>query len=404
MTSVQQQVSELILNGGSTYNQIADALDISNSTARDHVQRLREDGEEIASYPGENNKQIFYYPAEETHPSNNNKTYQEKSKDKQAKTNKLNEHLQSMEARLTHLLDNTEPAIADGSMPLHESHEDVVIHRTDAHFGDQLEDEFGNVVFSPEILEEREREVTDKVMRLIERQSKAGIEYDTAHLLLGGDDVTGEHTYANQLAEVVLTLDEQIDRAFEVRMEQIQRLAARFDHVQVVCQPGNHGELEAKYSQGANADRLLYMMLDKAVRQDSSLDNVTFVRNDATGFTNFYVRGDKKSYEESEGEEGWRFHLRHGDDSLEHIGTSSGKKRWYKWLLMHEFDQAYRGHYHKHEIDTIHDDVKCIMTGSPKPPDDFEESIAEWSQPTAFLHGTSDERAMTWSYEVEFDN
>lgn len=417
--STAQQLVSILEDDEVSYEQIANRLGCSRSTARDHMASLKDSGESVGSYNGDGGTKFFYLRSEEAeHPSNNNKQYAEKTKKKRQKSKKLNEHMGDMEARLTSLLNNSQPAVADGPTPIRESHEDVVIHRTDAHFGDQIEDEFGNVVFSPEIGRKREECVTDKVMDLVERQSKAGIKYDTANLLLGGDCVTGEHTYANQLGEVVLSLDEQIDMAFEVYMEQIQRLASRFPQVKVVCQPGNHGELEAKYSSGANADRLLYMMMDEATRRDENLDNVTFVRNDATRFTNFRLRNnleeDKKRAKalgldsvndlEEGHRTGWKFHLRHGDDSLEHIGTSAGKKRWYNWMLRHEFDQAYRGHYHKHEIDTIHNDVKCIMTGSPKPPDSFEEKIAEWSQPTAFIHGVSDTRAKTWNYEVSFDN
>jgi len=402
MSNVTQTVAECIENGGADYEEIADVVGCSQSTARDHVKSLRDGGESIASRLEAGTKTFYYRADLGEHPTNDTRATQEVTRSKVKKTNKLQSHMNDMEARLRNLLNDSRPAIADGEPDLHDSEEDVVIHRTDAHFGDQITDEFGNVCFSPEIAERREKTVTDKTMRLIERQQRAGIEFGTAHLLLGGDDVTGEHVYANQLSEVVLTLDEQIDLAFGVRMEQIQRLAARFDRVQVVCTPGNHGALDPKYSEGANADRLLYMMLDKAVRQDSSLDNVTFIRNDSTGFTNFYVRGDKESYQQDG--QGWKFHLRHGDRSLEHIGTSSGKRRWYNWMLRHEFDQAYRGHYHKHEIDTVHNDVKCIMTGSPKPPDEFEESIGEWSQPTAYVHGVSSELTKTWGYEVWFDN
>jgi len=402
MSNAQLEVSGMISNGEATYEDIADGLGVSKSTARDHIKSLRDGGEDISSYVNDDGRKVFYYRRNQNdHFRNKTKSYQESTRNKRQKTNRLNDHINDMEARLNDLLERSKPAIADGDVPLGESNEDVVIHRTDAHFGDQVEDEFGNVVFSPEILEEREKYITDKVMRLVERQNEAGVEYDTAHFLLGGDCVTGEHTYANQLGEVVLTLDEQVDMAFEVYMEQIKRLAARFPAVQVVCVPGNHGALEAKYSEGANVDRLLYMMMDEAIRSDPSLDNVTFIRTDSTKFTNFYVRGDKRGYEEND--QGWRFHLRHGDDSLEHIGTSAGKKRWYQWLLKHKFDQAYRGHYHKFEIDTLHDDTEVVMTGSAKPPDDFEESISEWSQPSAYIHGTSDTMTKTWGYEVRFD-
>jgi hypothetical protein len=198
--------------------------------------------------------------------------------------------------------------------------------------------------------------------------------------------VTGEAIYANQQAHTDEALDEQVQIAYDVYMEQIRRLADRFPTVQVVCQPGNHGDLGASYSNGANADRLLYMMLDESIRM-SDMENITFIRNDSTLFTNFYVRGSRRSYEEDG-----------------HIGTSAGKRRWYSWMLRHEFDQAYRGHYHQFEIDSLHGDVNVYMTGSPKPPEEFEEALAEWTSPSATLHGVSDNRTTTWLYPVEFEN
>lgn len=391
MDNTRQQILRLLSGSGATYPELADSLDISESATRNHVSNLRREGHAIGFDVNDDGRKQFFLNGEaKEHPTNETQIFTEETRKKQSKSKQLTAHMTDMEARLADLLDNSQPAMADGQPPLHDAREDVVIHRTDAHFGDHLTDEFGNTVYSPEIAREREQQVTDKAMDVVERQQRAGVEFDTANLLLGGDHVTGEHIYANQLAEVTQTLDEQVDMAFEVYMEQIQRLAAAFPALQVVCQQGNHGALEAKYSNGANADKLLFMMLDKAVRQ-SSLDNVTFIRNDSTTFTNVSVRG-------------WDFHLRHGQNSLEHIGTSAGKKRWYNWLLNHGFDQAYRGHYHQHEIDSLHGDVEVIMTGSPKPPDDFEESIAEWSAPTATIHGVSDSQTRTWTFPVSFDN
>ena len=77
-------------------------------------------------------------------------------------------------------------------------------------------------------------------MNLIEREGGANREYDTAHLLLDGDTVTGENIFSHQPHEIDLTLDEQIDLACKLYLEQIRRLSARFPSVQVVCQAGNH--------------------------------------------------------------------------------------------------------------------------------------------------------------------
>jgi hypothetical protein len=345
---------------------------------------------------------VFYVRQQaKEHPTNANPSYQESVRNTQKKSRIITEHLSDLERRLYEILDDSQPPVADGGVEVRPSNEDLVVHRTDAHFGDEYTDEFANVTYDSSIGVEREEITTDNVMSLVDRQTAAGYEFDRVHLLLGGDMVTGEATYQNQPFEIKEHLDEQLDIASEVYMNQILRLADKFPLVQVVCQPGNHGALKGKYSTGANSDRILYMMLDKMVRH-SSLDNVTFIRNDSTRFTNFPLRAETLEQARDPDKLGHVGHLRHGDDSLEHIGTSAGKKRWYNWLLKHQFDIAYRGHYHQFEIDTLHGDVKVVMTGSVKPPGEFEESIAEWSTPSATMHGVSDDRPMTFMFPVDF--
>jgi hypothetical protein len=397
LTSHQENIRDFL---PASYGEIVEEFNVSRSTARDHIAELRRKGVSVGRRRDGPLSEYYVRNEEGEHPTNDNSVYGEVTRNKTSKSERLNTYLRGMEQRLTEMLDRTAPPVADGSPIVNESNEDVVIHRTDTHFGDVLENEFGEVVFDSNIARKREEYVTERVMELVERQEQAGVTYDTAHLLLGGDHVTGENIYQNQQAEIEEGLDEQLEAATEVFLEQIQRLAARFPAVQVVCQVGNHGALEASYSNGANADRFMFMMLDQAVRSDPNLDNVTLVRNNSTKFTNFYVRGDRQTYENND--QGWKFHLRHGDDSLEHIGTSAGKKRWRGWKIRHEFDQAYRGHYHQFAVDSLYDGGKVLMTGSPKPSDEFEESLSEWSVPSATVHGVSDSRKMTWMYPVTF--
>jgi hypothetical protein len=101
-------------------------------------------------------------------------------------------------------------------------------------------------------------------------------------------------------------------------------------------------------------------------------------------------------------ESGHRAHLRHGQSSLEHIGTSAGKKRWLQWKDQHKFDIAYRGHYHMFQMDSI-SCTPVVMSGAIVPPDDFEESLAEWDEPAATVHGVSDERPISWFYPIDFE-
>jgi hypothetical protein len=369
------------------YTEIADKFGIGESTARDHIRGIKQhvDLDERV----EDGKTVFYPPGEiPEHPTNNNKNQRSSIYGKQKITKRANKTLHDLNERLTRLLDRSQPPVADGGHPVNPNHEDVVIHVTDDHHGDVVTNEFGGDQFNPEISLERAEQRVDNVMSLVARQESAGYTFDTANYLMGGDIVTGAGIYEGQSHEVARNLNEQIDESAQVHLEQIRRLSERFPAVRVVCQTGNHGEIRVSgSSKEANADDILYRMLDLAVRE-SNMENVTFIRNDHTRFTNFEMRGH-------------RAHLRHGDDSLEHIGTSAAKRRWRGWKLDHDFDVAYRGHYHQQSRDMVRE-APVIMSGSIKPPSDFEESISEWSLPAATIHGVSDSQVVTWSFDVEF--
>lgn len=371
-----------------TLDNVAQELDITESTVRDHISGIRGAGYEI-----EKRDEEYYLPTDlkelEQHPSNYNTKAIRGSK--ASKTKAANQHMADLNDRLVDLLNRSTPAVADGGLTYNVSNEDVVIHRSDDHIGAEVKDEYGNVVFNSEVAEERIRSVTDSVMDLVDREGRADREYDTAHLLLGGDTVTGENIFSHQPHEVDLTLDKQIDLACTLYFDQIKRLSARFPSVQVVCQAGNHGELRADgMSQEANADRIVYMMLDKMVRL-SDMDNVTFIRSEATGFINFEMRGGKH-----------RGHLRHGQNCLSHIGTSSGQNKWRGWQIRHQFDVAYRGHYHEFKLEHVMN-RPVLMSGAICPPGDYEESLSVWSEPAATIHGVTDEYTLAWLYPVQFD-
>jgi hypothetical protein len=399
MTHIPSPAEQSVLDQlPATTSEIAESLNYAQSSVRGFISRLRKKGYvfnrdssgvyEVADAPEPETEQ----PRRRTRPTVVPTDTSPLSK--QTETKIRNEHLRKLNARLDALLDVTPPVLADGGLVAEIGHEDVVIHRTDDHIGALSHDEFGNVIFDDEIAAERIREVTRRAMELIDRQEAAGSVFDTAHLLLGGDIVTGEGIFPSQAHELCLNLDEQIDLAVELYFEQIQELAARFPTVQVVCQPGNHGELRVKGpSAGANADTVVYKMLTRLVAA-SSMTNVTVIQNESTLFTNFTMRNGR-----------WRGHLRHGHKSLSHIGTKSALERWGTWVRRHKFDIAYRGHFHETKIEHIlglNGLVPVIMSGSISPPGDYEESIGVWGAPTATIHGVSDSRPLTWMYPLYF--
>jgi hypothetical protein len=371
-----------------TYSALSEEFGFSESTARDHISSIERKGAPLAKRRIEGGKvEAYMRNVEKEHPTNQNRTTEYGSTSKATKTKRLNNAAGSLSRRLDKVLNATEPAISD--VPLSEGgEEDVAIHVTDDHLGDVLEDEYGNEVFNTEIALERIDYRTKKTLELVERQRKAGWEFHTAHYLMGGDIITGSGIYLGQAWEMEMNLNEQIDVATQAHFEQIRILAEKFDAVQVVCQTGNHGEIRISgSSQQANGDDIVYRMLDALVRA-SEYDNITFIRNDRTGFTNFEMRGH-------------RAHLRHGQNAAEHIGTAASKRDWRGWMLQHDFEIAYAGHYHTQGVDRVMN-VPVIRSGSIKPPGDFEESISEWSMPGATIHGVSDSLPLTWLYDVQY--
>ena len=371
-----------------TYSALSEEFGFSESTARDHISSIERKGAPLAKRRIEGGKvEAYMRNVEKEHPTNQNRTTEYGSTSKATKTKRLNNAAGSLSRRLDKVLNATEPAISD--VPLSEGgEEDVAIHVTDDHLGDVLEDEYGNEVFNTEIALERIDYRTKKTLELVERQRKAGWEFHTAHYLMGGDIITGSGIYLGQAWEMEMNLNEQIDVATQAHFEQIRILAEKFDAVQVVCQTGNHGEIRISgSSQQANGDDIVYRMLDALVRA-SEYDNITNIRNDRTGFTNFEMRGH-------------RAHLRHGQNAAEHIGTAASKRDWRGWMLQHDFEIAYAGHYHTQGVDRVMN-VPVIRSGSIKPPGDFEESISEWSMPGATIHGVSDSLPLTWLYDVQY--
>lgn len=405
LSKAKLSIIDYLNSNEATYADVASAVDITESTARNHVNEIQREGYSVeSSFDGQTKVMTMNEQVNEeersTHIGNNRTDPKlEQERNKMGKTKNMNRHMRKLQERMSRLLEDSEPAVANEGVTVNKGNEDVVIHRSDSHIGDVVENEWGEEIFNTEVAVERENFVTKKTMEMVERQEQAGVEFDTAHLILGGDMVTGENTYSNQQSEIREVLDEQIDRAFEVFMNQVMRLSKRFDSVQVVCQSGNHASFGSDYSNGANADRFLYMMLDKAIRF-SEYENITVIRNNSTSFTNFFVRGDKRQYVEDD--QGWKYHVRHGDNCLEHIGTSSAKSDWRGWADRHGFDQAYRGHYHQFSVDSIGDNRRVIMTGSSKPPGNFEEQISESGATNAVVHGVSDNHPTTWMYPIDF--
>ena len=399
-----------LLDKPTTYNELAETLNISASTARDHLSAIRVAGVPLGETKIDGKKAFFR--TEETRLALE-RDRPSPSSSKAAHTKAKKNILHDLQTWLAEDLTGR-AVVAEGGLIRRDSNEDIVIHRADDHLGAYYEDEDGTVIYDADIAADRVRTVSDRVFDLKHRQEDAGVEFDTAHILLGGDGVHGEGIHEDQPWESCLTLIEQIALYVDLYSEFIDRAAKEFPSVQVVCQNGNHGELRGDgMSPDANVDDVAFMMLEDRCA-NRGYDNVTFTTSHGSYFTNFRMRVNHEEDErradalgvsvdelEPAYQSGHRGHLRHGQNSLFHIGTSSGQNRWRGWHDKHAFDLGYRGHFHEWRVENL-DNRPIIMSGSICPPSDYEESFAAYAEPAATVHGISDEREVTFFYPIDF--
>ena len=275
--------------------------------------------------------------------------------------------------------------------------EDWVTHMTDLHAGDIVRNDEGDVLYETDMIPEVIDYITKQSIHLSEKYNS---EYDTAHLLWGGDFLTGESIYEGQFEDLDAWLDEQHDVLIEPLLRQIKRFSEEFDAVQVVCQVGNHGQHRASASsRQANADLILYKSIRNAVSQiqkySDVLGNVKMLIGEAKPFRNFDMRGGEV-----------KGHLRHGQHRKPQAETSKRESQWRGTLIDHQFNLAYMGHFHiSGRIPW--DGPPVIVSSSPKPSDHFVEKIggrvSEKHQNVATVHGVSDD-GLTAVFPVDMRN
>jgi len=310
--------------------------------------------------------------------------------EKAAKTKRINDLLTRTERELQRLLDRYDPARCD--LPEREGNLDMVMFRTDDHFGEResgLQDNTEVVeTFNSEMARERVFQHLWETMRWADELRSLGYEFDSITLLMNGDHITGEDIFPGQAHHLDKRFRGQMKIASETYVDVIRVLAEAFPAVRVIAQHGNHGELRTGNQSGQqNADDLLFDRLDLAIRM-SEMDNVEFQVHGPPGFTEFGLRCH-------------RGQMRHGQDGLGHIGTSSAKKRWLAWLTesgdRHQdsgWDVAYWGHFHELKWEPIAG-RPVLMGGTLAPAGAFVDSLGiAAGRPGAWSHTVSDTEAV----------
>jgi hypothetical protein len=361
---------------GTTPEELADELDERESVVTQHLRDLREQG--WAVYRDDTTGDVVIEGDDHTLRSSEHTGTRTRKANRwwELKHNKLVREFRALNRPTT-------------ALSRSDSAEDWVTHLTDLHAGDRIRTDDGELVYSTDTIPEVIDYITEQSINLARRH---GAEYDTAHLLWGGDFVTNEGIYQGQFEDLDAWLDEQHDTLVDPLLRQIKTLAAEFPTLQIVCMVGNHGEHRASgTSRQANADLILYKHLRNTVAQlrehGDVLGNVEFKIGDAANFRNFALRGGKL-----------RGHLRHGQHRDPQAVTSARRKEWLSTLLDHEFDVAYLGHHHVSGR-IPWDGPPVLASGSPKPSGEFVERLGAKTpsrhRDLATAHGVSDEGITT---------
>lgn len=390
-------------NKGATYYEIAEMsdMDLGREQGRYAIDRLKKQGYDINSYDDEEEpkKNRFFYEGDKDikkedkskDPVNHSEKKRKTSTTKQTLSKKANERLVELE-ELVKPVANEIPAQKWDTQPVTSPNgKDLIVHETDVHFGDEVTNSRGEVVYNSDIAEERVRKRFETIMAKVEQRRKQGEKVDTVHLLLGGDLLTNEAIYDTQPFHIDETVDQQMKRAVSVYMDVLETLSNNFEHVQVVCTGGNHGEFRVKgSSKKANGDDFIYDMLE-IYSHKLEMDNLQFVKTDRADHITFDFRGGK-----------YTGYLTHGDNRSFHIGTSSPESDWLSFKEHYGFDAAFRGHYHDWRIERINGAPVC-MTPSQKPGDNFEDSLGVFGKPTNVVYFSSDDRVISEveTFEVE---
>jgi len=380
-------------NGGATYYEIAEMsdMDIGREQGRYAIDRLKDQNYKIESDndKDEPKKKRFYFTGEaedldlDKDPVNHTEKKRKTSTTKQTLSKKANERLVELEELVKPLAKEIGPKTWDSEPEMTEGGRDLIIHETDVHFGDEVTNDRGEIIYSSEIAEQRVRSRFEKIMGKIEEKRENGADIDAVHLLLGGDLLTNEAIYDTQPFHIDETVDKQMNRAINTYIDVLETLSNNFSHVQVVCTGGNHGEFRVKgSSKKANGDDFVYDTLE-IFTDKLGMENIQFVKSDRTDHLTFEFRGGK-----------YTGYLTHGDNRSVHIGTSSPESDWLSFKDHYDFDAAFRGHFHDWKVERVNG-APVIMTPSQKPGDDFEDSLGIFSKPMNAIYFSSDDRVIS---------
>jgi hypothetical protein len=268
--------------------ELAEALDIGESTVESHRNAIRDKGIDL-EYDRDAN--VWFLADERSGRLRNIST-----ETKQQITREVSEWVEEEQATLFRRLRRTDPLKAD---PVErDGHESLGIILGDTHFGDVVEKEYWSdedgeyvtqEVFNPEITADCITRLGEKALYFRDLMSSVAT-FDDVYLFLLGDIGTGKQIYERQHVDTRGTLRDQIEWGVTALFRLIRTLAREFETVQVRGVPGNHGTDKPSAAIGVNTDLITYSWVDDRLR-DSGFENVDLRYSETHEYLNTTVRG-----------------------------------------------------------------------------------------------------------------
>lgn len=382
--------TEVITNLPASKPDLADHLGVAPTTVEGHLNAIQNKGIDVA-YDRDANQ---WYLADER----SGRLRQLSTRHKQSITREATEIIEDEQATLFRRLRRTDPLQAEPSES--PDRETFCLILGDLHFGDLVEKEFWDdtqgqyttqEVYSSKLAGEKVAQFGRKALRIKELMS-AVTSFDDCYVFILGDIATGMYVYEGQWQHIDKPLKDQTEESVAALYQLISTLAQEFDTVQVRGVPGNHGTDKPSSAIGANTDLITYAWLDDRLR-DTNFDNVDLRYSETHEHLNTTVRD-------------WRFHVRHGDDEMEHVDeTSRSESDWRGLVDEFDFHVAMKGHHHKPAFHKVMNRYPVFSSPSPKPGGEFASKIGSpdtsRSSDLGWVFGTSDTRSVTWQYLLD---
>jgi len=387
LTDRQQELLSLLPASTAT---LAEDMGIEPTTVEDHRNAIIDKGVDLA-YDRDANQ---WFLADER----SDRLRQISTRHKQSITREATEIIEDEQATLFRRLRRTEPLQAEPSET--EDHESFCLILGDLHFGDLVEKEFWDdeqgqyttqEVYSSQLAGEKVAQFGRKALRIKELMSTV-TEFDDCYVFILGDIATGMYVYDGQWQHIDKPLKDQTEESVSALYQLIATLAEEFETVQVRGVPGNHGTDKPSSAIGANTDLITYAWLDDRLR-DNGWENVDLRYSETHEHLNTVVRD-------------WRFHVRHGDDEMEHVDeTSRSQSDWRGLVDEFDFHVAMKGHHHKPAFHKVMNRYPVFSAPSPKPGGEFASKIGSPDtsrhSDLGWVFGTSDTRPVTWQYLLD---